>query len=109
MTTTFGSSKSGDDGQRLLLEDVERGAGDVAGAQRVDQRLGVHEVAAGGVDEPHARAHRGEAAGVDHVARVGGRRQVQRHPVGLPRAPSSMVSARSAPRSRKRSAETNGS
>ena len=95
-------------GERLLLEDVDGGAGEVAGAQGVDQRVGVHELAAAGVDQPHAGLHGRQAAGVDQVAGVG-RGGRCRETQSASASASSMESARSAPRSRKRSADTNGS
>ena len=51
---------------RLLREDVDRGGGELAGAERLDQRLLVHELAAGGVD------HAGAVAQLrDRLARPG--------------------------------------
>ena len=44
-------------GVRLGGEDVERGAGELAGADRLGERLLVDERAAGGVDEARAVAH----------------------------------------------------
>ena len=46
--------------QRLLGEDVERGAGELARAQRLDERRLVDERAARGVDEQRARAQQRE-------------------------------------------------
>ena len=42
---------------RLLREDVERGARDLAGLERSDERILVDELAARGVDRAHAVAH----------------------------------------------------
>ena len=58
-------------GDRLLGEHVERSSGHVAGAQGVDQRVVVDQLAAGAVDDPHALAHGGEGLGVEHLARLG--------------------------------------
>ena len=57
-------------GVRLAREDVERGAGDLARPERLEQRVLVDELAARGVDDPHAVAHRGERGGVERAARL---------------------------------------
>ena len=70
-------------GDRLRLEHVERGAGDVARLERLGQRHGVDQLAPGGVDDAHAGPHLLQQRGADDVARLGRRGQVERHPVGL--------------------------
>ena len=67
---------------RLGGEDVERGARDLAGANRGGQRRLIDELAAGGVDDSNAVAHRLERIGADEAARLVGQRQVQRDEVG---------------------------
>ena len=96
-------------GDRLAREDVERGAGDLAGVERVLERRVVDQLAARAVDDPHAVAALGERLGVEPAARLGRLRQVDRDEVGLARRPRPSVSACSTPSSRKRSAATNGS
>src|SRR5207249_3704127 len=56
--------------QRLDVEHVQRGAGDAARAQRVQQRLLVHDRLARGVDEERARFHEGQVARGDEPARL---------------------------------------
>ena len=65
--------------QRLDLGDVERGARQVAGAQRGGERVLVDEAAAPDVDQERAVLHLRD---VDHVPRLGRERDVQRHAVG---------------------------
>ena len=67
---------------RLLREDVERRGGDLAGPERLDERVLVDELAARGVDEPDAVAHLRERVGADRLPRLRRQRQVQRHEVG---------------------------
>ena len=67
---------------RLLGEDVDRGAGDLARGERLEQRRVVDQLATGGVDDPGAVLHAGERPRVDHVARLVVQRQVERHEVG---------------------------
>ena len=50
-------------GERFLAEDVQRGTGEFAGVERVDQRVLVDESAAGGVDEERRRPHLDELLG----------------------------------------------
>ena len=89
---------------RLLGEDVERRAGDLAGAERLDQRLLVDELAAGGVDDAgrrraSPRSPRGRSS--PRVSGVSGRCSVRNSAAA---STSSSVSARSTPSSRNRSA-----
>ena len=58
----------------FVFKDVEPRARDGARLQGVDERLGVHDRAAGDVDEVALRAKRHEDFGVDHVVRRFGRR-----------------------------------
>ena len=67
----------------LLREHVQRRAGDVPRAQRVDQCVQVDQVSAGGVHDPHARLHQGDPVGVDQVRGLGRERRVQGDEVGL--------------------------
>ena len=68
--------------QRLLCEDVERGARQVARAQRLDERGLVDERAARGVDEQRTGTQQRQALAVDQAARRGRDRQVQADDVG---------------------------
>jgi hypothetical protein len=54
--------------RRLVLEHVQRRAGDRPGAQRVRQRLLVDDRATSGVDQIGVGAHQRQAAGVDQMA-----------------------------------------
>ena len=56
-------------GVRLLGEDVERGGGHLARAKRFDERLLVHELASGGVDDAHAVFHLCKGLATDRPAR----------------------------------------
>src|SRR5438874_630019 len=69
-------------GRRLLFEDVERGASDPAGEQRLGERLLVDEPAAGAVDDQRAGLHPGKLRGADHVLRLLVQRNVQRDGIG---------------------------
>ena len=66
----------------LRDEDVERRAGDLARFESCDECVVVDEVAARGVDDPHAVAHLRDRVFVDRAARVVGQRQVQGQEVG---------------------------
>ena len=68
---------------RLGREDVERRSGDVAGAEGVQQRVLVHQLAAGGVDDAHARLHAREGACIDRALRLRREREVEGEEVGL--------------------------
>ena len=69
-------------GRRLLDEDVESGAGDVLGIQRIDQRLLVDQTAARTIDDAHALLGLGQSRRVDDVLGLVGQRRVQRDEVG---------------------------
>src|SRR6185436_6545943 len=69
-------------GVRLRREDVERGRGDLAGAQRVEERALVDQLAAGGVDQANAVTHLTERLLRDRGPRLVGERQVQGKEVG---------------------------
>ena len=79
MTTTLSSSSSGPE-YGSLDEDVERRAGDLARAKRGEQRVLVEQLAAGGVHDPHAGAHRRERGSVEEprVSGVSGRWSVRK-------------------------------
>ncbi len=70
-------------GDRLGREDVERGAGDLAGVERVLERLVDQQLAAGAVDDADAVLHLGERLGVEPAARLGRLGQVDGDEVGL--------------------------
>ncbi len=70
-------------GDRLAREDVERGAGDLAGVERVLERRVVDELAARAVDHADAVLHLRERLGVQPAARLGRLGQVDRDEVGL--------------------------
>ena len=70
-------------GDRLGREDVERGAGDLAGVQRVLERLVDEQLAAGAVDDADAVLHLRERLGVEPAARLGRLGQVDGDEVGL--------------------------
>ena len=53
--------------QRLVLKDIQRGAGHLARADGVVQRFLVDHAAAGAVDDADAIFHLGDHLGVDHV------------------------------------------
>ena len=61
--------------ERLDLEDIEAGAGDLAIAQGGHQRLLVDQLAAADVDEVRRRLHQGQLRRADHPARRGVSRQ----------------------------------
>ena len=63
VTTTVGSSNSGDSVVGSVREHVERGAGDPALAHGVGERGLVDDAAAGGVDDPQCRLGVGEQLG----------------------------------------------
>ena len=69
---------------RLLREDVDRGARELARFEGGDERLLVDELAAGGIDEPRAVTHACDCSGIDRPACVVVQRQVQREEVGPP-------------------------
>ena len=68
--------------RRLLAKHVDRGAGDVAGFERVDQSRLVDQLAAGAIDQAYALFGRGERVGIDDVAGLVGQRRVQRDEIG---------------------------
>ena len=68
-------------GRRLGLDDVERRTGQVAGRQRVGQRLLVDQRLAGGVQEVAPGLHRRERGGVEQPRVLGGRPRVHRDEV----------------------------
>ena len=62
---------------RLLREDVERGAGDLAALERLDERVLVDQLAAGDVDDPDAVLHPRELLAPDEAARLRRERRVE--------------------------------
>ncbi len=70
-------------GQRLVDEDIERGAGHMARLQGRGQIGFVDHAAARDVENAHARLGRLQAVGVDQVACLFGQRHVAGDEVGL--------------------------
>ena len=66
----------------LRVEDVERGAGDLAGLDGVGEGLFDDELAAGAVDDADALFHDGERSRVDEAFGLGGEADVEREVVG---------------------------
>ena len=71
------------DRQVLAVEVIEAGAAEVARLQRGDQRVEVVQAGASRVQVEGAVAHRRELIGPHHAERLGRRRGVHRHDVGL--------------------------
>src|SRR6266851_1028139 len=69
--------------ERLLVEDVEGRAGDLAGLERFGERLFDDELAAGAVHDAYALLHDGERGGVDEALCLRGEADVEREVVGL--------------------------
>ena len=67
---------------RLGDEDVDAGAGDLAGLDRRGERLLVDQAAAGAIDDADAVLHLGDRRRVDDVLRLLGERRVQRDEIG---------------------------
>ncbi len=67
--------------QRLDSENVQPRAGDAAGAERLDQRLLLHDRAARGVDQDRAGLHQRELRRRDEALRLRGEPQVHAHHV----------------------------
>ena len=81
VTTTLSSSRSGP--EYGSLEKTSRAApATLPERSAASSASSSSELAAGGVDDPHAVAHRVERGGVDRAARLRGQRQVQREEVG---------------------------
>ncbi len=57
---------------RLLAVNIQRGGGDMSGAQRGFHGGFVHQFAASAVHQAHAGLHLGDGIGVDHAWRSGG-------------------------------------
>ena len=109
VTTTCVEARAAVPEYGSVREDVERGARDLARADRVDERVLVDQPAARGVDDAHAVPHPRERRGVEQPPRLVVEREVERDDVGLPRRRPPSVAAGSTPSSRKRSTTTNGS
>ncbi len=58
------------DADDAVVREIGDVAGDLAGVDAGDQRLVVHQLAAGEVDDAHAVLHLGEGLRVQHVARL---------------------------------------
>ena len=69
-------------GGRLNSEDVKGRACDMAGIQRCDQGLLVHQATPGAVHDAHALLHLRDVLGRDHAARLVGGGHMQRDEVG---------------------------
>ena len=82
MTTTLGLPNSGWSVIGSGLEDVERGAGDLAGLDRVGERDVVEQLTARAVDDADAVLHLRERLGVEPVLGLGRLGQVDRDDVG---------------------------
>ena len=67
----------------LVMEDVEGGAGDLAGADTVGEGLVDDELAAGAVDDADALLHDGDGLLVDEAFGLGGEADVEREVVGF--------------------------
>ena len=93
-------------GEGLLREHVQGGARDAAALESRQQRVQVHQLPAGAVDDPNPLAHRRDRVRVDEAGGLGGLGQVEGDEVG-PLVELLGVSAPSTPSSRKRSAVTN--
>ena len=94
---------------RLAGEDVERGAGDLPGLERVEQRILVDELAARGVDDADARPWLRSSALRSTTARVSSVSGRCSETTSDDAKTASCDAAPSTPSSRKRSRETNGS
>ena len=68
--------------RRLLDEDVDAGAGDLAGLDRLGEVLLDDQAAAGAIDDAHAVLHLGDRRRVDDVLGLLGERRVQGDEVG---------------------------
>src|SRR5688500_8884791 len=69
-------------GERLLLEDVQGGAGDLAAAQRLDEWVELHDATAADVDEEGGALHLGELGGIEQATRLGRLRGADGNEVG---------------------------
>src|SRR4051794_17659059 len=67
-TRVFGE----DSRRRLRVEDIERQAAEVAGAERVERCLLIEYLAARGVDEKRAAPHGRDLRRADHAPRLAG-------------------------------------
>ena len=68
----------------LLLVHIQTRRADLPAAEPLDERLCVHQRAAGRVDDHDAGLHAGDGRRVDHVPRLVGERAVERNDVRLP-------------------------
>ncbi len=73
--------------RRLAGEDVQRRTSEMSVAERLAQRVLVHEAAARGVDQQGTLAHPFQALAVDQVARLVVQHRMQRHDLALSQQP----------------------
>ena len=69
---------------RLLLEDIERGTGDLAVFQGLIQVLLADNPASGAIDDSYTVLHRRNGGRVDHVLRLARQRSMHRDDIGPP-------------------------
>ena len=85
VSTTFVSPRIGvPGGEGLLVEDVQRRAGEAAVTERVHQRGLVDQRAARGVHQERRGLHEGEALASQVALGVGAQPKMEAHDVGLP-------------------------
>ena len=72
---------------RFFFVNVQAGRANLAGFQTVDQRPGIDQGAATGVDQHHALFHFLDGRFVDHVMRLGEQRHMERDDVRLAQQP----------------------
>ena len=70
-------------GQRLDIEDIEAGAGDLAALDRLDQGVFVDDGPPRGIDEIGARLHVGQCLGVDGAPAAVRQDQMDRNDIRL--------------------------
>ena len=68
----------------LALEDIQCCPAEPAGLQRGDERRGIQQRAASGVDDERAALQLRDASTIEQMKRVGGQRGVQRDNVASP-------------------------
>src|SRR6266850_784527 len=66
---------------RLIVEDVEAGAGELVLREGIQERLPLDQRAAAGVDQDRRRLHHRELAPAQEAARLGRQAQVERHDI----------------------------
>ena len=78
----FGASSSGESGRRLVVEDVDPGAAEVAGPERVGDRRLVDDAAARDVEDDRPGLQLRDRRRADQPARRARQRDVDGHDVG---------------------------